>query len=241
MRIAMFADTFHPQMGGLARSLLVSARALRQRGHAVLLAVPRSPRFDPPRGSGAGLSPRRGAFSAAASHPSIDGNRTGSRDRPNRAWRAPLSGMGARPRARAPAVRSRARGPGHVPTPPAPADRNPSRADRGLRAPSPALGARLAHVARRYVRWYYDQCDRVTSPSREIIATMRRDGLRAPASVVANAVALDRPRGILDLFEPRRWPSLPGFTLLSVGRLSAEAHVDEIIHALPSLLTRIPG
>ncbi len=104
----------------------------------------------------------------------------------------------------------------------------------------PALGAHLAPVARRYVRWYYDQCDRVTSPSRELIATMRRDGLRAPASVVANALAFDGPREIPDLFEPKRWPNLPGFTLLYVGHLAAETRVDEIIRALPSLLIRIP-
>jgi glycosyltransferase involved in cell wall biosynthesis len=95
-------------------------------------------------------------------------------------------------------------------------------------------------MARRYVRWYYDHCDRVTSPSRDLIAEMRRDGLRAPASVVANPLAFDGPRGTPDLFEPKRWPSLPGFALLHVGSLAAGTRVDEIIHALPSLLTRIP-
>ena len=45
MRIAVFTDAFHPEVGGIAQSLLASGATLARRGHAVLYAIPGGERF----------------------------------------------------------------------------------------------------------------------------------------------------------------------------------------------------
>ena len=241
MRIAMFAGTFHPERDALARSLLASARALWRRGHAVLLAVPRYPRFDPLEDGGPDAHEDEGISVLRLPTLPLMGREPGRAVIPTalgalrcRTWRPDVVhahlpfGAGLEALATSRLLRIPLIGTHHGPT-------------DGFVRHFPALGARLAPVARQYVRWYYDRCDRVTSPSRELIAAMRRDGLRAPVSVVANPLSPDGPRGIADRFEPSRRSSLPGFTLLHVGPLTAEARIGDFIHAIPSLLTRIPG
>ena len=96
-------------------------------------------------------------------------------------------------------------------------------------------------AALRYARWYYNQCDLVTSPSETIVTALRDRGLGVPTRVVNDPLPLDPWPGTERSLDekPRRGPG--SFTLLHVGRLTADQRVDEIIRAIPSLITRIPA
>jgi glycosyltransferase involved in cell wall biosynthesis len=105
--------------------------------------------------------------------------------------------------------------------------------------PAPANSPTPASL--RYARWYYNQCDLVTSPSEIVVAALRECGVRVPTRVVRDPLALEPwpwPERSLDE-KPRRGPGR--FTLLHVGPLSAEERVDDVIRAIPSLITRIPA
>src|SRR5262245_46322809 len=48
MRVALFTDTYSPQINGVARTLARLSRHLSERGHSVALVTPRIERDDPP-------------------------------------------------------------------------------------------------------------------------------------------------------------------------------------------------
>jgi glycosyltransferase involved in cell wall biosynthesis len=240
MRIAVFAETLPPELGGIAQSVLATSRILVRRGHPVLFAVARrdpagtlptvSPSIDP----GEDVRPLRlptlrygrGAGRARAVIP------TGLGVLGCRAWAPDLvhshlpfgSGLEALAAARLLGV-------------PLVGTQHVAIEEFVDRAPA----GRLARAAARYVRWYYDRCDLVTAPSEGIIARLRRDGLRAPVRVVPDAASLDRRSMTRSRHETSRRFGAPGFALLHVGRLTADARVDEVIRAIPSLIARLPG
>jgi 1,2-diacylglycerol 3-alpha-glucosyltransferase len=88
-------------------------------------------------------------------------------------------------------------------------------------------------AAVRYARWYYNQCDLVTA--------LREHGLNVPTRIVIDPLPLDPWPGTERSLDekPRRGPG--SFTLIHVGRLTADQRVDEVIRAIPSLITRIPA
>src|SRR5262245_31702568 len=233
MRIAVFADLFD-RGERMAPSLLAGATALARRGHAVLFAIPHSDALD-------GAELVRAEVDAGeklevlrlTSLPRPGGERavvpTGLAVLRCRTWAPELvhshGSLGAGLEALATARLLRVPLVGTV-------HRSVYQASNGPATSSPA--------ARRYVRWYYDRCDLVTSPSGALITAMQDAGLRIPARVAAHPVPLYlRPwaEGVSDR-KPRA--DLGGFTLVHVGPLVAEQRVDEIIHAIPSLITRIP-
>ena len=242
MRIAVFTDAFHPEVGGIAQSLLASGATLARRGHAVLYAIPGGERF-----AGAVSVPEDGALGGEVSVlrlPAVPGGKGAGHGRV-----VVPTGLGAlRCRAWAPDV-IHANGPFG-------AGLEALAAARLLRVPlvgthraptedlvrgTPRSYARLTAAVRGYVRWYYNRCDLVTAPLENLITAMRRDGLRSPVRLVADALLAASEPGTAGRIEPKRRLGLPGFTLLHVGRLAPDDRVDGIIRAIPSLVARIPG
>jgi len=79
-------------------------------------------------------------------------------------------------------------------------------------------------VNRTWVRTFYNRADAVICPSRFARAELRRAGLRAPAVVISN--------GVPERFRPLAHRPSEKFTLLTVGRLSAEKRQDVIVEAV---------
>jgi len=236
MRIAVFANGFDSGGSGIAHSLLAGARALARRGHALLLGIPREEGFDGPEPSEVDDGVEIFRLASLPVGADVGGHLvvpTGVAALHCRAWAPDLVhahgpfGAGLEAMAAARLLRVPLVGTSHG-------------AIRELMWRGPVALGSLTPAIHRYARWYYDQCHLLTSPSGAIVAAMQQAGLRVPARVLGHPLPLDlRPRAESHADRKRRL-GLSGFSLLHVGRLDAERHVDEIIHAIPSLLTRIP-
>src|SRR5262245_40186295 len=237
MRIAVFAEGSRRKSGGITSSLVASGRALARRGHAVMLAIARHEGIEP--------------FHPANGHPEgIEGVtllRLPSLPR----WaggRIPTGLVALRCRTWAPEVvhSQEPSGPGLdallaarllgvplVSTRREPIPRLPHGGSASTTSPTP--------MAVRYARWYYNQGDLVPSPAEAVVTALRDCGVRVPARVVRDPLPLDHWPDLERSFDekPRRGPGR--FTLIHVGRLIAERRVDDVIRAIPSLITRIPA
>jgi glycosyltransferase involved in cell wall biosynthesis len=240
MRIAVFADWHHRQDPSRAASLLTGLQALARRGHAVMLAISRgegSEQLDrlpsgPEPGDGLTLLRLPSLPWGAGRHwPAIP---TGIAALRCRAWAPDIlhsqDALGAGLEGLATA---RIVGAPLISTLRDPIETRPHRGLASVKAPTP--------VALRYVRWYYRQCDLVTTPSERIVAAVRESGLRVPVRVVSDPLPLDPWPSVGRPIEDKPRRGLRRFALIHVGRLTAVQRVDDIIRAIPSLITRIPA
>ena len=236
MRIAVFANGFDSGGSGIAHSLMAGARALARRGHALLLGIPRDEGFDGAEPSEVAEGVEIVGLASLPVGADVGGRLvvpTGVAALHCRAWTPDLVhahgpfGAGLEAMAAARLLRVPLIGTSHGTI-----GELMWRGRVALSSLTPAI--------HRYARWYYDQCRLLTSPSSAIVAAMQQAGVRVPARVMGHPLPLRlRPRAESHADRKRRL-GLSGFSLLHVGRLDAERHVDEIIHAVPSLITRIP-
>src|SRR5262245_27313647 len=223
MRIAMFADALHREGSSVARSLLTGSRALARRGHALMLVTPRGEDTD---GLGPDLTPDHenlGPEPTMLRLSSLPGGAglgrlvvpTGFAALRCRPWAPDVihsqtpfgAGLEALVAARLLGVPLIATSHGSI---------EHFVRDR-LGSPTPSTSVPL-----RYVRWYYGRCDLITSPSENLVGTLRERGLSVPAGVVRDPLPFDGWPGASRPAQGKPRPGLGGFTPLYVGHLTEE-------------------
>lgn len=247
MRIAIYTDNFHPELGGIQDSIATTARELGARGHAVAIFAPAATPRDYARANLPAKELRLGdnvainrQFSIA-----IPGSTGQSRlIMPAAAhWRAVAAfrpdlvhshtflgaGIEAVYAARRLAV-------------PLIGTNHWAVGGFALYAP-PIVREACARLCWRAVVRFYNRCGWVSAPSHSTLAEMRAHGLERPAAVIPNPIdsALFRP-AVSDERERcrERW-GLAGPTILFAGRLAREKRIEVLIRALALLRRSVPG
>jgi 1,2-diacylglycerol 3-alpha-glucosyltransferase len=243
MRIAYFSDDFYPMISGIADTILITGRTLKNRGHEICYVAPRYSKHtyeitnraypqDPEREEVDGMrvarlpsvhlpmSPTgesRFAFSTGGSYAFLQ------EFKPDIIHIQSPYSLGAEARKMAKHFNVPLVGTNHT-------------AIEDFFPP----GTRAA--MRRFDAWYYNHCDVISAPYQRLIDRMREVGFIKPGFAVANPAELSEfsPPESADRDERRRALGLEGPMLLAVGRLANEKRVDVTIRAMPRLVTAFP-
>jgi 1,2-diacylglycerol 3-alpha-glucosyltransferase len=97
---------------------------------------------------------------------------------------------------------------------------------------SKSLGFLLRRLAWRYVRWFYNRCNAVTTPSSPIRRSLVERGLKN-VHVIPNAVNVN-------LFRQEERPPNENPCILFVGRLGREKKIEVLVDAAPKILKEHP-
>ncbi len=86
----------------------------------------------------------------------------------------------------------------------------------------------------RYTNWFYSKCSRVICPSKELEKELLSHGLKAKTTVI--------PYGIdFGLFSENRAKKARDFTVVFFGRMSFEKRIDVVVRAFKLALEKKPG
>ncbi len=245
MRIAVFTDSFYPELGGIQDSVLSGCRELGKRGHQVVIFAPRAtghdfkvaglPGFEVDAGENVEI---RRLFSLPI--PSSTGQSrllvpTGRR------WRQLLpfepdiihshtflgAGLEALSAAR------------HLDVPLVGTNHWAIGEFAGY---TPFSANFFRNVSVRAVTRYYNHCALVTGPSHSVIDEMCAFGLRRPHRVVSNPVDTSRFRPVSDACREalKRTYGFSHSTIIYAGRLADEKKIDVLIRALPLVARQAP-
>lgn len=237
LRIAMFSDNFHPELGGIQDSILASVRALGARGHRILLFAPAASARDYARANLPVAEPDLGPNVIVRRLFSLPVPSSSQQSRVvvpfGRCWREAagfgaelvhshtflgvgLEGLRAAWRLRLPLV-----GTNHW-------------AVGAFDLYAPVGRDAFRRFSLRAVTRYYQACDWVTGPSRFTIDDMVTSGLDRPCSVISNPIdtTVFRPADRAALKEAL---GLTGETIVYAGRLGREKCIDVLIRAFAGL------
>ena len=242
MRIAIFSDNFHPEIGGIQDSVEALAKALGQRGHSVDFYAPKYGRRDyepidaEPGESDLGENVRVRRFlsvpfpsstrqsrmvipSPAAWLPLLKGRK------PDVIHSQTFFGMGLNA-----LFASRICGVPLVGT-----------NHTAIRAFDSYIRFGMDYVAA-YVVWYYNRCDFVTAPSQSVFSEFGPD-LRPDREVISNPITTDtfHPVPPAKRAELKAEFGLHGPVVSYAGRLAQEKNIDTTIRALALAKERIPS
>lgn len=245
MRVAVFTDSFYPELGGIQDSVLAMTRALGERGHEIVVCAPASARRDYEIASlpvaeadlGANVSVRR-FFSLPI--PSSTGQSrlvlpTGRRWRELASFRPDIvhthtflgagwEAVSVARRLRVPIV-----GTNHW-------------AIGEFGAYIPFAAALFARTSVKAVTSYYNRCAVVTGPSRSVVDEMQAHGLRRPFAVVSNPIdtSLFHPSTLAEKISLKLRLGFSNATILYAGRLAIEKNIDVLIRAVALLKRNVP-
>ncbi len=245
LRIAMFTDSFFPELGGIQDSIMASARELGRRGVAVLILAPAaSPRDFRRAGLAVAemeigenvtihrLSALPAPGSTGQSRLALPWTRTAgvlAAFRPDVIHTHTFLGAGLAARAAARRSGLPLLGTNHW-------------AISGFSLYAPLAPEAAARVACRAVAGFYNHCAWTSVPSRATLAEMRVHGFRGAAAVISNPIDSERFH-TASPEERARLKQKLGLSPASVvyaGRLAREKHIDVLIRALPALRARVP-
>jgi 1,2-diacylglycerol 3-alpha-glucosyltransferase len=246
MRIALFTDSFYPELGGIQDSILASARELGARGDAVAIFAPTPSPRDFAR---AGLQIAEPALGAtveihrlfALPMPGSTGQSrlvlpTGqrwhavARFRPDVIHSHTFLGTGLEALAVSRRLAVPLVGTNHWQI-----------GAFNVYAPEVARDA-VARGCWRALASYYNRCDWVSAPSRATFADMRAHGFRRPGAVISNPIDTGtfRPPAPAERQALKAKLGLSDATVLFAGRLAREKRIDVLLRALPALRARVP-
>ncbi len=94
---------------------------------------------------------------------------------------------------------------------------------------------------KRYYAWFYNLCLYVSTPSEELLSSMKTSGFKKSGRSLPNPILLDRfsPGTHEEKARIKKELNIYGPVILYTGRLSAEKHVDVIIKALKNLPSNV--
>jgi glycosyltransferase involved in cell wall biosynthesis len=245
LRVALFTDSFHPELGGIQDSILACARELGARGHRVLVFAPTASKRDYARVGLPVAEPDLG--------PTVEVRRVASLPVPSSSQQSRLAlpcGACLRDvqRLRPHLVHSHTF---------LSVGRAGLRAARHAGVPllgtnhwaveafdlyAPLARAAFRRIALGAVTRYYQRCDRVTGPSRFTVEHMQRHGVRRPCSVISNPVDT---RCFAPLDEAARLNAKLRFglgaqTVVYAGRLAREKNLDVLLRGFALLREQLP-
>lgn len=246
MRLAMFTDSFHPELGGIQDSILFNVRELSARGHEVLVVAPAAARRDYVRVNLPVMDVDLGKTVQVYRLPSVPAPSSSQQSRlaiPNgRCWRRVADfdpevihshtffGIGLEALRTARRLGRPLVGTNHWLV---------SAFDSYVPAP---VRRAYRHLSGRLVARYYQKCDWVTAPSGYALAQMQRLGLRPPSSIISNPIdtSVFRPAAAGERCTLKSRLKLGDAVVVSAGRLGREKHVDVIIRAVAAARECIP-
>lgn len=103
-------------------------------------------------------------------------------------------------------------------------------------------GERLERLANRYVSWYYNHCDYVTSPSKSVLREMKSCGFGRPSEVISNPIDLKNffPAATEEKGRLKKEFFLSASTVIYAGRLAAEKRLEVLLRAIALVKKEIP-
>lgn len=245
MRIAVFTDSFYPELGGIQDSILLTSRALGERGHEVVIFAPEAAERD---------------FRTAGVP--VGEVELGANVRVQRLLSLPVPSSTGQSRFLVPTGR---RWRELIDFKPdvihshtfLAAGWEALRAARMLQVPivgtnhwaigefgtyMPLSAELFSRLSVKAVTQYYNRCAMVTAPSRSVTDEMRQHGLRQPHCVVSNPIdtGLFRPASETQHQALKQQLGFTDATILYAGRLANEKNIDVLIRALPQVLNRVP-
>ncbi len=245
MRIALFTDSFFPELGGIQDSIMATTRALGERGHQVRIYAPTASRKDyeiaglPPVEVDLGPNVDICRLLSVAVPSSTRQSRlvvpTGRRWRRLAAFRPDIihahtffgagwEALRAARRLQTPIV-----GTNHW-------------AIGEFSAYVPLTAAAFGRVSLKLVTAYYNRCAFVTGPSRSVLEEMQAFGLKKPHRVISNPIDTDvfRPATPCEKRALKQKHGFSAATIVYAGRLAIEKNIDDLIRAVAVLVPDIP-
>ncbi len=245
MRIALFTDSFYPEIGGIQDSVVLTSRALGQRGHQVLIFAPSASHRDfqlvglPVQEIDLGENVQIRRLCSLRVPSSTGQSRlllpTGRRWRQLRPFEPDIvhihTFLGAGWEALTAARRLRL---------PMVGTNHWAVAEFGSYTPFSADF--FSRTSVELITRYYNHCVMVTGPSKSVIDEMQAFGLRRPHRVVSNPIdtSLFKPVDAACRAAQKRRLGFSEATILYAGRLANEKNIDVLIHALALLSERLP-
>jgi len=235
MRIAVFTDTFLPQINGVVTSILQFAEELGRRGHAVLIVTPKPRRKPATPYHAPGVSVVHVPSLPALVYPDFRLGMLGLKttvehmqafDPDILHFHTPLP-VGRYAVQAAKLMRKPLVGTNHIYL--------TKNNDSFLDFLSEAMPMRksLSAFIMRYNKTFYDACDLRLVPSRRLIGELLAEGYATPMEYLPNGIQVD---GIVQLNDVKRSDmkkklGLKEKVVLHFGRISKEKNVDEVLRA----------
>ncbi|MEA9391241.1 glycosyltransferase [Acerihabitans sp. TG2] len=245
MRIAVFTDSFYPELGGIQDSVLSTCRELGNRGHQIMIFAPQATKHD-------------FTLAGVAEHEANLGNNVAIR----RLFALPIPSSTGQSRLLVPTGR---RWRQLIPFAPDiihthtffGAGLEALSAARHLDVPlvgtnhwaigefggyTPFSTDFFSRFSVQAVTRYYNHCAMVTGPSHSVIDEMCAFGLHCPHCIVSNPVdtAQFRPASTAYRAARKRTYGFSDSTLVYAGRLADEKHIDVLIRAVPLIARQVP-
>ena len=252
LHIAMFTDTYSPQINGVVTSVRGLSKALREMGHRVTIVAPSHPQ----------QQPEEGTFRLrATTYAPVPEQRMILPPSP-RAWSRlarmkfdlihthgafPMVGLIAARMLALPLVHTyhtRMRDYIHY-YPWYPYVASLSKQERWYMTPRTSarvhrsLDSRSISIGGRFDAWYANRCDALITPTGVIASELVSLGVRSPIHVIPNGIDLSNLR--IPRADP--FPALglgPGPRLLTVGRLAREKSTHVLLERFPAVLAARP-
>ena len=246
MRIAVFTDSFYPELGGIQDSILTIVRALGERGHVVGVYAPSASAQDFARGGLPDAEPEVGPNVLIRRLPSLpvpsssqqsrllmptgQGLRSLRDFRPDLVHLHTFLGAGLEARWGARRLRLPLVGTNHW-------------FPQGFALYAPFARDAFRRLGARGVARYYQACDWVTAPSRFTLQDMRNHGLDRPGSVISNPIdtQLFHPVSAAEKSRLKARLGLGTNTVVYAGRLAREKRIDVLLHAVALVRERLPS
>lgn len=246
MRIAIFSDNFYPEMSGISDSIITLAKELVRDGHYIRFYAPR---YSKKNYEIVGLQPHEIDLGKnisvkrffSFSYPSSPTKQARlviptlwrwfdvKKFQPDIIYSQLFFGVGLEALIAAKILKIKFVGTSHTPI-------------GEFINYSPVQSKWFTNLSLRYVNWYYGKCDVVTTPSHAIIKEMKKKGFKKDAVVISNPIDLSHfthpPKEKKE--ELKKKFGLLDFTIISVGRLAPEKHIDDIIKAFELAEKNIP-
>ncbi len=92
-------------------------------------------------------------------------------------------------------------------------------------------------IVKKFSAWYYNRCDFVTTPSRELLEELTDYGLYKPAKIVSNHIPSDLFRPLQAKEELRKKWNIGDKAVLLFGRIAEEKNLDVALDAFEKLST----
>lgn len=245
MQIVLFTDSFYPELGGIQDSVLMTSRALGERGHQVVIFAPSAPDRDfqmaglPVREVDLGENVQvRRLFSVRV--PSSTGQSrlllpTGRRWRQLSSFKPEIIHTHTFLGAGWEALRA-AR---HLDLPMV-GTNHWAIGEFGAYTPLPTKF--FSRTSVKLVTRYYNHCATVTGPSKSVVDEMQAFGLQRPSCVVSNPIdtSVFKPVAAAQRTAQKQQFNFSGATVLYAGRLGNEKNIDVLIRALPRVVAEVP-
>ena len=246
MRIAFFSDNFYPEISGISDSIITLGETLAARGHAIAYVGPKYSTKDYARAKRS-KEPQELEQFAIKRIPSIrfpGGSPTGQgrialpfgfskkfieEFKPDIIHVQSPYGLGIEALMTARKFHIPFVGTNHTPV-------------EDFMSYSPIRGNAVVKAVCRYVSWYYNHCQYITTPSNDLLNTMRTQGLKIDGRAQPNPLELKdfNPAPADEKQELKTGFGFSGPVILYSGRLAPEKHVDVIIRSLVHVVSQRP-